>query len=84
MTYKETMKKQVETICKGCGANTPSPCSYLPIVYKGTSKEFICPCSTCLIKMICVEERDCEMLQEYYIVMAPIRDGIYRWDIQNG
>ena len=71
---KERVKIQRETICKGCAAN--NGCSYLPIIHKGTSIEFICPCSVCLIKVICNEEKGCEMIKEYYVLMNPVRDRI--------
>lgn len=80
MTKRERIKIQRETICKGCIANINDACSYLPIIYKGTHKEYICPCSTCLIKGMCTEERGCKMAEEYFKEMGPIRDklGIMR------
>jgi hypothetical protein len=66
MTKRERIKLQRETICKGCIANINDDCSYLPIIHKGTHKEYICPCSTCLIKMICTGAEECKLMFEYY------------------
>lgn len=74
---KERVKIQRETICKGCDANIPSDsCSYLPIIHEGTSIKAICPCSVCLVKVICKEEKGCEMIEEYYVLMNPVRDRL--------
>ncbi len=73
----ERIEIQRETICYGCYANVPSnSCTYLPIIYEDTRGEAICPCSMCLIKSMCSEEKGCEMIGKYYKLMVPIRDKL--------
>jgi len=85
MTNRQTPKERVmanrETICKGCKIYVVHKnCNFLPIIYKGSNKERICPCSTCLIKMVCDSDLDleCAMLNSYSKVMTPIRDRIFK------
>jgi len=56
MTNKEVTYIERQSICKGCKSNNRNDCIVLPIIYKGTDRELICPCSTCLIKAMCKKE----------------------------
>jgi len=69
------IKDQRETICKGCKTyNQMMNCSFLPVIYKNTDRELICPCSICLIKMMC--SKGCREMHVYTVTMTPIRDGL--------
>ena len=52
-------------ICKGCYLYEKyGPCTYYTvIVNEGKPNEAICPCSTCLVKMIC--DRTCLPLSKF-------------------
>ena len=75
MTNKEVTDIEKQIICKGCiSYEFRNGCVALPIIHKGTDKELICPCSTCLIKGICVNVEGCELIDKYYKEMEPIRE----------
>lgn len=53
-----------DNICKGCRSYYfKDGCVILPIIHKGSDKETICPCSTCLIKMMC--DHECELFMNF-------------------
>ena len=61
--------KLKEMVCKGCRIyEVLDRCMYKKCIYpsKHVPKVLICPCSTCLIKMVCLEE--CEMAKQYFII----------------
>lgn len=77
MTAKERVMANRKTICGGCKTYEISKeCNLLPIIYKGIDKEQICPCSTCLVKMICRSEC-CDLTDEYCGEMLPVGKRIY-------
>ena len=68
MIDKELVKKQRKTICKGCGTyykDQRVDCTVAPIIYKDTDKELTCPCSICLVKMICESGDGCDLISSF-------------------
>ncbi len=64
-TYEEDAKTIREVVCKGCKIyESYGTCCYIPTVYKHT-----CPCSICLIKMVCVTDKACNKMDMYRSVV---------------
>ena len=55
------MEKSINKHCKGCTINPES--SPLECLVDKSNENGECPCSICLIKMVCAEE--CDTYQEY-------------------
>jgi len=71
MSEQETNLKEYEEECRGCKGCGPSSitCPLKPHFIDNQGNKIICPCSTCLIKMICVSS--CDKIQEYIALIMP-------------
>ena len=75
MTDKEKVDIKRQTICKGCRIYVlHRDCNFLPVIHKGSDKEFVCPCSTCLVKMMCLSDTNCKRATLYGKMMLPIKE----------
>lgn len=75
-TYNKIAK--MVDVCRGC-KNHDSSCgvrhsvgTHIPVT-KYTPEGLDCPCSICLVKMMCVKPGNCEALQDYYAVARFIK-----------
>lgn len=57
----EEIKTIRKTVCKGCKIYEKYiVCVFIPTVYKHT-----CPCSKCLVKMVCITDTACNRMAAY-------------------
>ena len=61
ITDTEETKTIRETVCKGCKVyERYRTCAFIPTVYK-----HICPCSKCLVKVVCITDTACNRMVAY-------------------
>jgi len=77
MTDNEIVTIDRQIICKGCRTyEIFGDCNFLPVIKKSKNKPegLICPCSTCLVKMVCLTDKNCKRIVLYLKLMKHIRD----------
>ena len=77
MTDNEIVTIDRQTICKGCRTyELFGSCNFIPVIKRSKNKPegLVCPCSTCLVKMMCLTDKNCKRIALYLKVMEPIRN----------
>jgi len=65
-----------KTICRGCKIYSRyKTCNFPPtiIIYEDPLKEYKCPCSTCLVKMVCITETSCSLMDKYQVMIGKLK-----------
>ena len=71
VTDIEDTKTIRKAVCKGCRVyETYRTCVYIPTVYKHT-----CPCSKCLVKVVCITDTACNRMAAYRNIVNIYREA---------